>query len=82
MSARSSTLAVPKELEDALRGARLWQAFESLPLSHRREHATYVAEAKKPETRERRAQRSIGMIEGGIVDTSSKPVIVRLDEPA
>jgi bifunctional DNA-binding transcriptional regulator/antitoxin component of YhaV-PrlF toxin-antitoxin module len=34
-------------------------AFEALSYSHRREHALHVAEAKKPETRERRAHKTV-----------------------
>ena len=34
-------------------------AFEALSYSHRREHALHVAEAKKPETRERRARKTV-----------------------
>ncbi len=51
---------VPVELAtllDADRAAR--KSFESLSFSHRREHAMFVAEAKKPETRQRRAQRTV-----------------------
>ena len=35
------------------------EAFEALSYSHRREHALHVAEAKQPETRERRARKTI-----------------------
>ena len=35
------------------------EAFEALSYSHRREHALHVAEAKQPETRERRARKRI-----------------------
>jgi len=34
-------------------------AFEALVYSHRREHALHVAEAQKPETRERRARKTV-----------------------
>jgi bifunctional DNA-binding transcriptional regulator/antitoxin component of YhaV-PrlF toxin-antitoxin module len=34
-------------------------ALEALSYSHRREHALHVAEAKKPETRERRARTTV-----------------------
>ena len=41
------------------------EAFEALSYSHRREHALHVAEAKKPETRERRARKTVDvLIEG------------------
>jgi uncharacterized protein YdeI (YjbR/CyaY-like superfamily) len=39
-------------------------AFDALRYSHRREHARYVAEAKKPETRERRARRTVETLTG------------------
>ncbi len=51
---------VPKELTAALKAnpaAR--KAFEALSHSHRREHSIYVAEAKKSETRERRALKTV-----------------------
>ena len=51
---------IPVELAsllDAHPAARA--AFEALSYSHRREHALHVAEAKKPETRERRARKTV-----------------------
>jgi hypothetical protein len=51
---------VPEELARALEGDSLArEAFEGLSPSHRREHAAYVGEAKKPETRLRRAERTV-----------------------
>ena len=51
---------VPDELAKALKGNRAARvAFESLSHTHQREHAGYVAEAKKPETRAKRAARTI-----------------------
>ena len=50
------TVEVPAELRDALAGdpdARA--AWDGLAPSHRNEHAAWVAEAKRPETRSRRA---------------------------
>lgn len=50
----------PAELEAALAtvpdGRRGWDA---LPWYHRREVAEYVTEAKKPETRRRRAEKAV-----------------------
>lgn len=40
------------------------EAFEALSYSHRREHALHVAEAKQPETRERRARKTIEALIG------------------
>ncbi len=48
------------ELAKALRrNRRARAAFEALSYSHRREYAQHVAEAKRPETRARRAERAI-----------------------
>jgi len=53
-------LAVPEELSHALAGDDLALAvFERLSLSHRREYATWVAEAKRPETRKRRVEEAL-----------------------
>jgi uncharacterized protein YdeI (YjbR/CyaY-like superfamily) len=53
-------LIVPEELTDALTADDLALAvFERLSFSHRREHANYVAEAKHPETRARRANETV-----------------------
>ncbi len=40
------------------------EAFEALSYSHRREHALHVADAKKPETRERRALKTVEDLTG------------------
>jgi uncharacterized protein YdeI (YjbR/CyaY-like superfamily) len=40
-------------------------AFEQLSFTHRREYATWIAEAKKEETRERRAGKAIEMLREG-----------------
>jgi hypothetical protein len=51
---------LPDELAKAFRRNRAAQrVFERLSYSHRREYAQHVAEAKRPETRARRAQRTI-----------------------
>lgn len=56
---------VPPELEALLEanpGAR--EAFYALSYTHRREHAMHVAEAKKQETRQRRAAKTIETLLG------------------
>ncbi|MET0697579.1 MAG: YdeI/OmpD-associated family protein [Acidimicrobiia bacterium] len=40
------------------------EAFEALSYSHRREYALHVAEAKKPETKERRAKNTVEALLG------------------
>jgi hypothetical protein len=55
------------ELEAALRcAADANERFEQLAFTHRREYAQWVSEAKKAETRERRAQRAIEMLREGV----------------
>jgi len=51
---------VPDELANALRrNGTARTVFDGLSYSHRREYAQHVAEAKRPETRARRAERAI-----------------------
>jgi Bacteriocin-protection, YdeI or OmpD-Associated/Domain of unknown function (DUF1905) len=56
---------VPVELRLALdANPAASDAFDALSYSHRREHAMHVAEAKKPETRERRALKTVESLLG------------------
>jgi hypothetical protein len=56
---------IPPELEALLaENPEALRAFDALSYSHRREHAVYVAEAKKAETRQRRAERTIESLTG------------------
>ena len=58
--AASGELEIPVELATALAASpAARQVFHALSYSHRREHAMYVAEARKAETRERRAGKTI-----------------------
>jgi len=53
-------LEVPPDLSAALAADDLALAvFERLSFSHRREHANYVAEAKRPETRSKRIEETL-----------------------
>lgn len=62
---RSADIAIPSELADALTGSPdAKAAFERLPPSHRREHAEFVAQAKREETRRRRAGQTVERIRG------------------
>jgi uncharacterized protein YdeI (YjbR/CyaY-like superfamily) len=40
------------------------KVFDALSYTHRREHAMHVAEAKKAETRQRRAEKTIESLTG------------------
>ena len=53
-------LAVALDLRTAARAA-----FDALAYSHRKEFARWVAEAKKPETRERRIEQTLAMLAEG-----------------
>lgn len=60
-------LELPGELVAALDGdPAVRAAFDALAVSHRREYANWVAEAKRPETRQRRAGRAVEMVREGI----------------
>ncbi len=62
---RSADVVVPPELTDALaRDAAAAAAWADLAPSHRREYAEHVAEAKRPETRERRALQVVEGLRG------------------
>ena len=57
------TVDVPADLRRALaKNAAAKKKYESLSYSHRREHAQFVAEARKPETRERRIAKVLEML--------------------
>lgn len=60
---RSKVIKIPAALGQALRANKTAKDFfNSLPPSHRREYAEWVAEAKKPETRARRVKQAIVML--------------------
>jgi hypothetical protein len=60
---RSADVAIPPELAEALaRDDRARAAFDGLAPSHRREHAEFVAEAKREETRRRRADQTVARL--------------------
>jgi hypothetical protein len=62
---RSADVIVPEELVEALAAdARATAAFDALAPSHRREYADFVAEAKRPETRVRRAAQIVERLKG------------------
>jgi hypothetical protein len=59
-------VAVPPELAAVLESAELRETSDALAFTHRREYAEWVATAKKPETRERRAAKAADMLRAGI----------------
>lgn len=57
---------LPEELTAALAGnAQAKAIFERMPPSHQRETARHVAEAKRPETRNKRAAQTVEWILNG-----------------
>ncbi|HEY4330792.1 MAG TPA: YdeI/OmpD-associated family protein [Phycisphaerae bacterium] len=58
-----SKLDVPPELaKTILHDMAAKTAFEAMPPSHRAEYAKWVGEAKKPQTREKRAAKALDMM--------------------
>jgi hypothetical protein len=58
---------VPEALAAALAGdAEARSAFEALAFTHRKEYASWIAEAKKEETRSRRVARTLEMLRQGV----------------
>ena len=54
---------VPAELEASLAGSPEAKAlFDAMSYTHRKEYARWVGEAKKQETRDRRAEKAVGML--------------------
>jgi antitoxin component of MazEF toxin-antitoxin module len=63
---RSADVAIPPELLEALaRDDEAQAVFDGLAPSHRREHAEFVAEAKREETRRRRAAQTVTRLRQG-----------------
>lgn len=56
---------VPEELQKALsKSKKARKTFERIPYSHKKEYVDYIKEAKKPETRAKRVQKTVEMLEG------------------
>mgnify|MGYP003390962649 CR=1 FL=1 len=59
-------LTLPPELEKALGKAKKARTFfDSLAYTHRREYINYIREAKRAETRERRAEKVLALLKEG-----------------
>jgi hypothetical protein len=56
---------VPKDLAAALKKAGARAAFDKLAFTHRKEHVRAIEEAKAPETRARRIEKSVAMVLAG-----------------
>ena len=59
-------VTVPKDLAAALkRNSKAKQEFEALSYSHKRRHVMAIEEAKTPETRERRIEKTVQLLSEG-----------------
>jgi hypothetical protein len=56
-------LAIAKDVKTALLSAGVWEKFEKLAYTHRKEYVRWIEDAKKPETRTNRIQKMCEMIQ-------------------
>jgi len=64
---------IPPGFKKALsRNKSAKETFDKMPYTHKKEYAGYILEAKKPETRERRIQKTIEMIDKYRLQMESK----------
>lgn len=56
------TVAVPVNLKKFLQSNKVWEQFDALSYTHKKEYVEWIAGAKKEETREARKQKMIEMI--------------------
>jgi hypothetical protein len=60
------TIDPPADFARALKGSREARAvWDKLSYTHRREHVEHIEEAKRPETRQRRIEKSIALLAAG-----------------
>lgn len=52
----------PEDFSKALKKAKAWEAWNALSFTHQKEHVEALEQAKKPETRARRLEKSVAMI--------------------
>lgn len=63
LDSKPKTDELPTELAEAInRDVVAKRCFETMPPSHQREYVEYVAEAKKPETRAKRVERTLAKL--------------------
>ena len=63
---KGKPVVIPDELINALKGNDLEAVFSGLSLSKRRDYAEYISEAKKEETKIRRLEKILPMIQDGV----------------
>jgi hypothetical protein len=52
----------PADLVKALKAASVWDRWQTMSFSHQREHVEAIEDAKKPDTRVRRIERTVAMV--------------------
>jgi len=60
------TVEVPEDLAALMKKEKLLPFFEKLSYTHRKEYCRWITEAKKPETRARRLEKSVEMMRSGV----------------
>jgi putative ribosome biogenesis GTPase RsgA len=63
---------VPDDFEKALKKSKLKEAFEKMSFTHRKEYVHSVLDAKKPETRTKRIEKAMVMIEEWMINKAKK----------
>lgn len=63
---RAKALVLPDELRNSLRVAKSTAAFNALRPAQQREYANYIAEAKRGDTKQRRIEKILPMIDAGV----------------
>lgn len=60
--AEPRVVEVPRDLKKFLQGHDVWELFDKLAYTHKKEFVQWITEAKKEETRETRQQKMIAML--------------------
>jgi hypothetical protein len=63
---------MPADFEKALKKSKLKDTFEKMSFTHRKEYVNSVLDAKKPETRLRRIEKALEMIDAWMKNKSNK----------
>jgi uncharacterized protein YdeI (YjbR/CyaY-like superfamily) len=71
--ADKKAIVMPVDLADVLaKSDKAHATWKSLAPSHIKEYVTWIEDAKKPETRARRIQQAVMMLEDGVRDRNAK----------
>jgi hypothetical protein len=63
---------IPKDFSSALLESELDKFFADYAVSHQREYLKWIAEAKRPETREKRIQKAVKMLSDKRADATAR----------